>query len=572
MKYKKYLLILLVIFIVSLSGCFSKEEINDYVEVVFYDGDMTTIIQKSKVLKGEDVVYEGKTPKLYIEGKIVTFINWDKPLSNIICDTEFYPQFEVTDIYYTVNFYDYDKSLLDTFTVKHNDSLDYDKIPTRQSDEYRDYEFYCWYNYRNKTTENIKEDLDFYAWYNETYHSYDVKFLDDDGAVLEKMIVKSGDYATYTGKTPTKEAIESGIYTFTGFSPDPSNVIIDRSMTFVANYSFDEYEYDVVFKDEDGSVLYQTQVSHGSSCKYPFEEPTKDSDNPQYYYKFSYWIPSGDYSYYTNVKENREFIAKYSQFTTTFTVTFKDNYKDIHTLKVKYGELATVPSGLTGPKDGYTRDFIGWDFDFTTPIYSDTIIYAKWSDWYYTKDGLGHEYVDDTAREFTIKCGNLNYKTFLITHKNIVIKDEDGKFYSAIPIGVSNKGFYNNDMIEKIVFDDIPTIVNIGYAAFSNCDNLEIVILNEYITRIEREAFRACENIKILYLPASLVFLGDSSFSFTNIEKLFYGGTYEQWQNIEREGYPRLVPDTIYYYSEEEPVDDEYNYWHYIDGVMTPWE
>ena len=52
MKYKKYLLILLVIFIVSLSGCFSKEEINDYVEVVFYDGDMTTIIQKSKVLKG----------------------------------------------------------------------------------------------------------------------------------------------------------------------------------------------------------------------------------------------------------------------------------------------------------------------------------------------------------------------------------------------------------------------------------------------------------------------------------------------------------------------------------------
>ena len=64
---------------VLLSSCFNAsssnsitENIPEYVQVIFYDGD-NTILYETSIEKGSNVVYEGSTPCLNIEGKNVTF-------------------------------------------------------------------------------------------------------------------------------------------------------------------------------------------------------------------------------------------------------------------------------------------------------------------------------------------------------------------------------------------------------------------------------------------------------------------------------------------------------------------
>lgn len=72
-------------------------------------------------------------------------------------------------------------------------------------------------------------------------------------------------------------------------------------------------------------------------------------------------------------------------------------------------------------------------------------------------------------------------------------------------------------------------------------------------------------------MPASVTFLADQSFAFSDIENLFYQGTHEQWDSIESDRYHRLVPENLYFYSENEPLVEAYKFWRYVDGVMTPW-
>ena len=549
----------------------SSSEQKDYVKVTFYDGDNTILLEK-EIEKGEDITYKGKDPSLEVEeGKEAVFVSWDKPLNDIIEDTSFYPEFTINDKYYTVNYYGDDNTLLDSISVKHNDSFVYDKIPTKESDEYYDYEFRGWYDFYGNAPNNVTKNLHLYADFTKTRHSYDVIFKNENGWTLERQIIKKGEYASYTGEIPTKEPSELGTYSFIGFSPDPETTPITQDTEFVAKFRLDYYTYDVVFKDDDGTILYQDKVSHNSYYGYPLDEPVKESEDPKYFYTFSYWIPQGDYQYSDRVKEDREFVAKYYKHTKSFKVSFKTGLGYTDYLYVDYGEKAYPIGDLESPKDGYTKDFIGWDFDFSTPIYSDTEINAIWTDWYYTKDGLERiQNYDNGEYTYKVKCANETYKTFLITGPNIPIKDGNNYYTSRIT-GVIEDGCHGNFVVKKVVFDDIPTLVNIGKRAFENCLELETVILNDYITRIEEDAFYACKKLKTVYLPASLEYLGDCSFGFTDVENVFYKGTVEMWEAIEKEGYPRLVPENMYYYSETEPIDTLNKYWRYVDGEMVPW-
>ena len=574
---KKYSIIIICLFL--LTSCFnifnsSSTEQKEYVDVLFYDSDNSTIIYSETIEKGQDASFKGIYPSIYVEGKNHEFIGWDKPLTNIIVDTEFYPTFRVSDLYYTVNFFDEDNTLLDTFNVKYNETINYEYIPTKESDEYCDYTFSKWYNSQNKTTENIKSNLDFYAKYETINHSFDVIFLDEDLSVLDKQIVKKGQYATYNGKEPVKNSIEEGQYVFNGFIPDVNSTIIDRNISFVATYKLDKYDYKVTFLDEDGTLLYETTVEHGDKCDYPLEDPVKPSEDPAFYYDFFSWHASGDYYPNLPVKENRVYTAYYIKYNTSFTVTYKDSYKTISSFKVNYGTILNPREGLEGQKDGYTKDFVKWDYDYSIPITSDTIINAIWSDWYYTKDGLSFKTIYNAGGDeytYTVSCASTTYTTFMISGKPIAVKDNN-KFYQAKITGVADEGFISNFVVKKVVFDEIDTLTNIGKRAFYNCYKLETVILNNYITRIEESAFDRCSILSTIYIPASVEYIGKDAFIWTDLQKVFYGGSKEQFDLIEKVEYIYLDPKIVLYYSETKPIDTTLKYWHYVDGVMTPWD
>ena len=104
-----------------------------------------------------------------------------------------------------------------------------------------------------------------------------------------------------------------------------------------------------------------------------------------------------------------------------------------------------------------------------------------------------------------------------------------------------------NDVIE------IATIISGRFTdsySFHNCPNLKYVVMASTVTKIDSYTFDG----------------------ITNLEAFYYEGTKAQYDNITINYNPGMNNATIYYYSEEEPTDTTYSYWHWVDDVPTVWE
>lgn len=133
----------------------------------------------------------------------------------------------------------------------------------------------------------------------------------------------------------------------------------------------------------------------------------------------------------------------------------------------------------------------------------------------------------------TVDENNKNYKS---VDGNLYSKD--GKTLIKYAIGKKNEEFV------------IPTgVTSICQDAFYNCESLTSVIIPDSVTSVGNWAFDECENL----------------------ESVFYGGTEDDFANVEIDEYNDFFENTPkYFYSEEQPTK-EGNYWHYVDGVPTAW-
>ena len=99
---------------------------------------------------------------------------------------------------------------------------------------------------------------------------------------------------------------------------------------------------------------------------------------------------------------------------------------------------------------------------------------------------------------------------------------------------------------------------------------------NNYdVTNIGSSAFSWCDEMINIIIPDSIISISSMSFfRCTSLENVYYTGTAEDWSKISIGGNnSELTSATIYYYVENEsdlPADNG-NYWHYVDGVPTPW-
>ena len=85
----------------------------------------------------------------------------------------------------------------------------------------------------------------------------------------------------------------------------------------------------------------------------------------------------------------------------------------------------------------------------------------------------------------------------------------------------------------------------------SNC-SLEYIVLSDkniYLNKFVRGCFNDGTKF-VIYLT----FEYSDDFSNSNLDM-----SNEGWH-------------TVYFYSENEPSPDGHNYWHYVNGVPTPWE
>ena len=143
----------------------------------------------------------------------------------------------------------------------------------------------------------------------------------------------------------------------------------------------------------------------------------------------------------------------------------------------------------------------------------------------------------------------------------------------TIPDSVTSIGssaFRGCSSLTSITIPD--SVTSIGSSAFRGCSSLTSIAIGNNVTSIGYSAFSNCSSLTSITIPDSVTSIGDSAFSgCSSLTSVFYKGTAEQWNTISSYGNSDLTFATRYYYSETQPTDTTYKYWHYVDGVPTAW-
>ena len=115
-------------------------------------------------------------------------------------------------------------------------------------------------------------------------------------------------------------------------------------------------------------------------------------------------------------------------------------------------------------------------------------------------------------------------------------------------------------------------ITSIGYNVFKDYTALNSVTIKNGISNIGTAAFSGCTGLTSIIIPTSITNISDNAFSgCTALARVYYRGTEIEWRNIEIDSTnKKLKSSQRYYFSEYQPLE-EGSYWHYVDGVPTPW-
>ena len=281
-----------------------------------------------------------------------TFKEWDKDYNKVVGNMMITAVYEANS--YTVTFVDYDGSVIDTQTVKYQESAVLPKNPLRLG-----YTFKEWVG----TWENITRNCTVTATYD--INIYTVDFVDHDGTLIDSQSVEFGIGAT-APENPTREG-----HTFKGWDKDYSKIVGNLTITAVYEANW----YTVTFVDYDGSVIDTQTVKYQEIATLP-KNPTRVG------YTFKEWQ-----GVWENITEDSTVTATYD--INVYKVDFVDHDGIIIDSQfIEYGKGATAPESPT--RDGYT--FINWDKDFSK-ITENLIITAV-----YEKNHV-HEYTEETERK-----------------------------------------------------------------------------------------------------------------------------------------------------------------------------
>lgn len=284
---------------------------------------------------------------------------------------------------------------------------------------------------------------------------YTIKWLDDDGSVLDTEEYEYNAVPSYKKDTPTKASTEDTVYTFDGWNPEI--VPVTESTEYTATYKDSARKYTVKWLDEDGSLLREDTVEYGTMPNYG-SNPTKAAD-AQYTYTFKDWTPE-----VKTVTGDATYRATYTKEANSYTLTYDLDGGEwendtTYAYPKKYNEEVEVKADPT--KEGYT--FAGWtsaevevvNGKFTMPA-KDVTLKAKWEANIYkvTYDLDGGEWTEAT-NEFPYE-----YKATVEVVKTVPTR-EGYKFsgWRSEEVTIENDAFTMpaKDVVLKAVWEANPT-------------------------------------------------------------------------------------------------------------------
>lgn len=244
--------------------------------VVWKNDDGTVLETDNNVEYGTTPSYNGATPtKASTAQHSYTFSGWSPTVSAVTGDITYTAQFTATVRKYTVKWYNYDGTLLETDTdVPYGTKPTYNgATPTKPSDDYYTYGFAGW---SPSITEGIQGDKNFTAQFAQTDRYYTVRWVNAsavqgvEGALLETDEVKFNTQPDYNGATPKhpKQDTDPALnYDFIGWSakvtdpakPDTELEKVKGNITYTAIYETTPklYAVTVILFDSQSTDIYE---------------------------------------------------------------------------------------------------------------------------------------------------------------------------------------------------------------------------------------------------------------------------------------------------------------------------
>lgn len=184
--------------------------------------------------------------------------------------------------------------------------------------------------------------------------TYTIKFVDENGTVLQEVEVEKGEMPVYNGDTPTKAEDAQFTYTFAGW--DPTILEVTDEATYTATYLTTTKKYVIKFVNEDGTVLQSSEVEYGAMPIYNGADPIKTGD-VQYSYTFEGW---GEVKAVTG---EATYTATYKEVTNKYVVKFvNEDGTVLQSSELEYGAMPIYEGTPTmKPNAPYSYVFIGWD-------------------------------------------------------------------------------------------------------------------------------------------------------------------------------------------------------------------
>lgn len=102
-------------------------------------------------------------------------------------------------------------------------------------------------------------------------------------------------------------------------------------------------------------------------------------------------------------------------------------------------------------------------------------------------------------------------------------------FFQSSTTSVDNQTYY----IPKSLTEVVVLGGDILRGAFDDCVNIETIILEDGVSRIEEHAFWNCKGLTAMTIPTSVSYLGGWAFAYcSSLKTITYKGTLSQWKAL----------------------------------------
>ncbi|MBR6911033.1 MAG: InlB B-repeat-containing protein [Candidatus Methanomethylophilaceae archaeon] len=213
-------------------------------------------------------------------------------------------------------------------------------------------------------------------------NTYTVRWMNGQTQLSIQTLPHNSVTAYPSTAVPVKQPTESKVFVFNGWDSDNPDIQYGDSLTddvvFSAKYSEQTRQYNITWRNYDGSILQSSMADYESTPVYPGATDPERPEDAKNRYEFSGWAPE-----IVPVNGEASYTAQYTVIPLKVTITWK-NYNGA-IIKIDTGiSSGTVPQytgtdPVRAANAQYTYTFSGWSPAPAT-VYQDTEYTAQYDE------------------------------------------------------------------------------------------------------------------------------------------------------------------------------------------------